>query len=144
MKNQLGNDPKRWDKHGVIIEALPFQQYRVRMDGSRRITLRNRKYLRTYTPLFQKTNDWTTAPTPIEAPPAELSMPTKPSLEPLHPTPMPIVDQPLSYSFPAPMTSDVLVYITQPSVSVSSRSRSSVNLGQDMESCYPSPISDRT
>ena len=31
---------------------LPFRQYKIRMDGSRRITLRNRQFLRKYKPLL--------------------------------------------------------------------------------------------
>ena len=32
------------------MEALPFDQYTVKMDGSGRLTTRNRKFLRAYTP----------------------------------------------------------------------------------------------
>ena len=39
IQNQLGNNPKRWEKRGVVVEVLPYRQYRVRVDGSRRITL---------------------------------------------------------------------------------------------------------
>ena len=46
IQNQTGNYPLRWDKTGVIIEAKGFDQYHVMMHGSRRITLRNRKFLR--------------------------------------------------------------------------------------------------
>ena len=47
VQNQVGNKPGRWDKTGVVVEkgAGP-RQYLVRMDGSGRITLRNRKFLR--------------------------------------------------------------------------------------------------
>ena len=51
IQNQLGNNPRRWEKRGIIIEVLPYRQYKVRVDGSRRITLRNRKFLRQYRPL---------------------------------------------------------------------------------------------
>ena len=54
VQNLLGNNPKRWDKRGVIIEALPHRQYRVKMDGSRRISLRNRKHLRRFEPLISE------------------------------------------------------------------------------------------
>ena len=37
---------KRWIRTGRIVEALPFRQYRVRMDGSGRVSLRNRKFLK--------------------------------------------------------------------------------------------------
>ena len=37
---------KRWVRTGRIVERLDHRQYRVRMDGSGRITLRNRRFLR--------------------------------------------------------------------------------------------------
>ena len=37
---------KRWDRTGRIVEALADRQYRVRVDGSGRITLRNRRFLK--------------------------------------------------------------------------------------------------
>ena len=49
VQNQLGNFPKKWDKTGVIVEQKPYQQYVVRLDGSRRVTLRNRKFIRAFT-----------------------------------------------------------------------------------------------
>ena len=47
VQNQVGNKPGRWDKTGVVVDkgAGP-RQYLVRMDGSGRITLRNRRFLR--------------------------------------------------------------------------------------------------
>ena len=36
---------KLWDRTGSIVETLPHRQYTVRLDGSGRITLRNRKHL---------------------------------------------------------------------------------------------------
>lgn len=50
IQNQLGHHPNKWDRTGIVIEALPFNQYRIRMDGSGRMSLRNRKFLRSYTP----------------------------------------------------------------------------------------------
>ena len=46
IQNQTGNSPLRWDKTGVVLEAKGYDQYKVMVDGSRRITLRNRKFLR--------------------------------------------------------------------------------------------------
>ena len=34
------------DRTGRIVEVLPFRQYRVRMDGSGRVTIRNRRFLK--------------------------------------------------------------------------------------------------
>ena len=39
-------DSKEWDRSGLVVEALPFRQYKVRVIGSGRITLRNRIHLR--------------------------------------------------------------------------------------------------
>ena len=37
---------KRWNKTGIIVESLPNRQYHVKLDGSGRITLRNRRFLK--------------------------------------------------------------------------------------------------
>ena len=50
VQNQLGNYPKRWDKRGVVVSTKGCDQYEVRIDGSRRMTCRNRKYLRPFHP----------------------------------------------------------------------------------------------
>ncbi|XP_048583325.1 uncharacterized protein K02A2.6-like [Nematostella vectensis] len=51
IQNQTGPNPTRWDKTGIVIEVRQFDQYVVRVDGSGRITLRNRKFLRKYIPV---------------------------------------------------------------------------------------------
>ena len=50
IQNQTGNHPKRWDKRGVIASCEGFDQYVVIVDGSRRLTRRNRKFLRRFEP----------------------------------------------------------------------------------------------
>ena len=52
IQNQKGKDPLRWEKSGTMVERGSFGQYSVRMDGSGRVTLRNRKYLRKIIPRF--------------------------------------------------------------------------------------------
>ena len=51
VQNQMGPHPTKWDKTGIIIEVRQFDQYVVRMDGSGRVTIRNRKFLRKYIPV---------------------------------------------------------------------------------------------
>ena len=51
VQNQLGNSPKRWERRGRVVDVLPHRQYQVLLDGSRRLTLRNRQFLRKFTPL---------------------------------------------------------------------------------------------
>ena len=53
IQNQIGNHPNKWDKTGVVIEVRQYHQYVIRVDGSGRITIRNRKFLRKYTPACQ-------------------------------------------------------------------------------------------
>ena len=51
IQNQTGPHPYKWDKTGRVIEVRQFDQYMIRVDGSGRMTLRNRKFLRKYTPV---------------------------------------------------------------------------------------------
>ena len=50
VQNQAGNSPKKWDRSGVVTEVLPFDQYTVKVDGSSRVTVRNRRFLKLYIP----------------------------------------------------------------------------------------------
>ena len=50
LQNQRGNHPTKWDRSGSVVEAPGHDQYRVKVDGSGRLTLRNRRFLRAYTP----------------------------------------------------------------------------------------------
>lgn len=50
IQNQAGNHARRWDKSGVIVEVKQHHQYLVKNDGSGRATLRNRRFLRRFTP----------------------------------------------------------------------------------------------
>ena len=50
VQNQSGNHPLCWDKRGTIVKSEGFDQYQVMIDGSRRLTRRNRRYLRLFSP----------------------------------------------------------------------------------------------
>lgn len=50
IQNQTGNTPKKWDRTGVVVEALPHDQYVIKVDGSGRLTTRNRRFIRTFEP----------------------------------------------------------------------------------------------
>ncbi|KAK8396625.1 hypothetical protein O3P69_004956 [Scylla paramamosain] len=84
MQNQASGT---WDRTGLIVEALPYRQYTVRLDGSGRISLRNRKHLR---PVAESTPPpaplTLRPPTPPAAQPtttpALVSTPTQPQLRP--------------------------------------------------------------
>ena len=52
--NQTGNFPSKWGKSGVVVEVKDCHQCVVKVDGSGRLTVRNRKLLRRFTPpVFQ-------------------------------------------------------------------------------------------
>lgn len=54
IQNQSGPFPTKWDKTGVVVEVRQFDQYVVRVDGSRRVTLRNRQFLNKYVPVVTR------------------------------------------------------------------------------------------
>ena len=53
-----------------MVAVLPNRQYQVRTDGSRRITLRNRKFLRKFTPIHGDPTDQFTRAPPAQSKPA--------------------------------------------------------------------------
>ena len=55
VQNQTGNAPRKWDRTGVVVEVRQFDQYVIKVHGSGRVTLRNRKFLRKYTPFAPTT-----------------------------------------------------------------------------------------
>ena len=52
IQNQTGTNPKKWDKTGMVTEIKQFDQYVIRVDGSRRMTTGNRQFLRKYEPVM--------------------------------------------------------------------------------------------
>ena len=77
IQNQVGPHPKKWDKTGIVVEVRQFDQYVIRMDGSGRVTLRNRKFLRNYIPVVPK-NPVVMAPGPF-IDPSQTIVPTRPN-----------------------------------------------------------------
>ena len=79
LQNQhgAGKIAKRWDRTGLIIDDLGHNKYRIRVDGSGRVTDRNRQFLRQFTPS-----------TPVQPGP-------RPGSDYHHPEPMPEAPRPL-------------------------------------------------
>ena len=52
IQNQsgAGKGAKRWDKTGTVVEDKGFDKYSIKVDGSNRVTDRNRRYLRYFKP----------------------------------------------------------------------------------------------
>ena len=51
LQNQhgAGKIAKKWDRTGLVLENLGYNKYRIKVDGSGRVTDRNRQYLRQFT-----------------------------------------------------------------------------------------------
>ena len=85
VQNQTGNRPLQWDRRGVIVEVLPYRQYKVMLDGSRQLTLRNRKFLRAFKPV-----------SPDALPVHRASPPLRLAASPDPQTPSPLVTPPIT------------------------------------------------
>ena len=125
VQNQYGAGKisKKWDKSGMVIEDLGFNKYRVRIDGSGRITDRNRQFLRKFNPFTptlpgpsqnhspvapmlprESENQPFVPPTPVIQPPEHVTLPAPSSPTPASP-PMP--SSPPSPTFVTPPSSPV-------------------------------------
>jgi hypothetical protein len=52
VQNQRGPHANKWDLSGVITEVLPYDSYLIKMDGSGRVTKRNRQFIKTIIPFI--------------------------------------------------------------------------------------------
>ena len=55
IQDQAGKTPKKWNKSGIVLESLPHNSYLIKIDGSNKVTKRNRQFLRSFVP-FQSGN----------------------------------------------------------------------------------------
>ena len=86
IQNQTGPHPTKWDKTGIVVEVRQFDQYVVRVDGSGRVTLRNRKFLRKYTPVIPRAPIMM-VPGPATGLPVVHKVPVTPDTTPPWPSP---------------------------------------------------------
>jgi hypothetical protein len=61
IQNQTGNNPTKWDKTGIILENKPNSKVMNRVDGIRRVTMRNRRFVRQLEPVLRNN----TRPEPV-------------------------------------------------------------------------------
>ena len=87
VQNGAGNYPKKWDRSGTVTEVLPFDKYSVKLDGSGRVTTRNRKLLRRFTPISIDIAE----PAPFATRSSKPSAPPSPHMSSPQPTTPPIV-----------------------------------------------------
>jgi hypothetical protein len=50
VQNQTGSNPNIWDRTGLVVESHPKYQYTIKIDGSGRLTSRNRRFLLQFQP----------------------------------------------------------------------------------------------
>ena len=117
IQNQHGSHPTRWDKTGVITQVGQHDQYMVRVHGSRRLTARNRRFLKKFLPLGEKMMEQHPGPL-IKMPRPENSAPSVPistppdvtESAPSHETAPPLPEEPseMPKEAPTPLPSAVV------------------------------------
>ena len=93
IQNQMGPHPRWWERTGTVVEVRQFDQYLVRVDGSRRVTLRNRKFLRRYIPVRSQQPPIISTEQTVHRAPSPFATPFTPPMLPL-----PAVHTPISPS----------------------------------------------
>ena len=56
IQNQTGKNPTKWHRTGSVVETGAHDQYTVKVDGSGRLTKRNRRFLRSFKPASMSVN----------------------------------------------------------------------------------------
>jgi hypothetical protein len=70
IQNETGNNPNKWEKTGIVLENKPHTQVLIKVDGSRRVIMRNRRFVRRLDPTLMKTeNPRTVIREPVKKPP---------------------------------------------------------------------------
>ena len=62
VQDQSGKTPRQWSLTGVVIKVGPYDSYLVSLLGSRKVTRRNRQFLRKISPKKQSNADSNTSP----------------------------------------------------------------------------------
>ena len=57
VQDQVSPSPKRWSKSGQVLESLPYDSFLIKLDGSNKVTKRNRQYLRRFQPFHSPESD---------------------------------------------------------------------------------------
>jgi len=102
---------KKWSKHGKVVEVLTNRQYRIRLAGSGRLTLQNRRFLRLITNITPPQNILPSPsnstpvaePTPQEVVVPDITHSAEPPVPELHPLPESILTEPVS---PEPVSTE--------------------------------------
>ena len=119
IQNQYGNNPTRWDKTGVITEVRQYDQYMIRVHGSRRLTARNRRFLKKFIPLGEKMMEQNRTPTTTNVfPAAAKSTPAVPAPEALEKGSSPSTPDPLAVPDEKPVVPFDTPVVTPPTTAL--------------------------
>lgn len=134
LQNQTGPYPTKWDKTGIIVEVRQFDQYMVRVDGSGRMTLRNRKFLRKYVPIKTLPSRRSIL--------EDLPVNPVPYFPEPHHVPLPFTNDEESSHVPLPCTTNEESPDTSPETNLSPRSSpgSSVSVNQSPDASTPGSL----
>ena len=142
LQNQhgAGKASKRWDRTGLVLDDLGHNKYRVKVDGSGRVTDRNRQFLRQFTPVTQAQP----GPRPDHHQPVvepeqldtNLQSPepvdNNPEPSPVVPEiPAPSTPQPVVQSEPQPQTPESPAFVTPPTTPVTNIPRRSTRMRKE-------------
>lgn len=93
IQNQSGTRPTKWSNTGYVAESLPNRQYKVIVDGSRRVTLRNRRFLKQILPVCRQVEQSTPPLLPTRPKPQTLEQVEEPVINHVPPVPAPALEQ---------------------------------------------------
>ena len=129
IQNQhgAGKIAKKWDRTGLIIDDLGHNKYRIKVDGSGRVTDRNRQFLRQFTPSTPvqpgpRPGNFN-FPEPVAEPTPQVSFQSPPVVsnpeEVIHPTPQtPERQPPEPVAQPTPQTPESQSFSTPPTTPI--------------------------
>ena len=105
LQNQhgAGKVARRWDRTGLVLDDLGHNKYCVKVDGSGRVTDRNRQFLRQFTPVTQTQPGPRPDYHPVVDPEPQVSLPQNPAPVISNPEPVASVPEPI-VSAPEPQT----------------------------------------
>ena len=89
IQNQKGQHAKKWDFSGVIVEKLDYDAYLVKLDGTGRVSKRNRQFLRLIIPFHANNSNPNLHNTDPTAVSREATTPVTPSRLHSQPTAQP-------------------------------------------------------
>ena len=100
LQNQhgAGKIAKKWDRTGLVLENMGHNKYRIKVDGSGRVTDRNRQFLRQFTPVTPSQPgprpDNVIVPTPVAEPEPQRMVEPEPVAPPPQPVEIPLGTNP--------------------------------------------------